>query len=85
MRGLAHGEPCEVGGIDGVGDFLLFEKAEVGGDFGSWEPVAGVADGDAAENARGEAAAGVLGFDGHGELLRGGLKVLEADTCRGSS
>ena len=28
VRGLAHGEPCKVGGVDGVGDFLLLEKAK---------------------------------------------------------
>ena len=69
VGGLAHGEPCEVGGVDGVGDFLLLEKLEVGGDFGAGKPVARVADGDAAQNAGGEAAAGVFGFDAHGEGL----------------
>ncbi len=63
VGGLAHGEPCEVGGVDGVGDLLLLEQAEVGGDFSAGEPVAGVADGDATQNAGGEAAAGVFGFD----------------------
>ena len=63
VGGLAHGEPGEVGGVDGVGDFLLLEQGEVGGDFGAGEPVARFADGDAAQNAGGEAAAGVFGFD----------------------
>ena len=63
VSGLAHGEPCEVGGVDGVGDLLLLEKREVGGDFGAGEPVARIADGDAAKDAGGEAAAGVFGFD----------------------
>ncbi len=63
VGGLAHGEPGEVGGVDGVGDLLLLEEAEVGGDFGAGEPVAGVADGDVAKDARGEAAAGIFGFD----------------------
>ncbi len=63
MGGLAHGEPGEVGGVDGVGDFLLLEQGEVGGDFGAGEPVADSHDGDAAQDAGGEAAAGVFGFD----------------------
>ena len=63
VRGLAHGEPCEVGRIDCVGDLLLLEEAEVGADFGAGEPVARFGDGDAAEDARGEAAAGIFGFD----------------------
>ena len=74
VGGLAHGEPCEVGGVDGVGDLLLLEKAEVGGDFGAGEPVARVADGDVAEDAGGEAAAGVFGFDLDGEGLRGRVR-----------
>ncbi len=79
VRGLAHGEPCEVGSIDGVGDLLLFKEAEVGGDFGAGEPVARVADGDAAQNAGGEAAAGVFGFDLDGEGLCGdGLRFRQA-------
>ncbi len=74
VGGLAHGEPCEVGGIDGVGDLLLLEQGEVGGDFGAGEPVARVADGDVAQNAGGEAAAGVFGFDLDGEGLGGRVR-----------
>jgi hypothetical protein len=33
VRGLAHGEPCKVRGVDGVGDFFLLEKREVGRNF----------------------------------------------------
>ena len=39
VGGLAHRQPCEVGGIDSIGDLLLLEKSEVGGDFGTGEPV----------------------------------------------
>ena len=46
VRGLAHGEPRKVGGIDGIGDFLLLEQREVGGDFRAGEPVARFADGE---------------------------------------
>ncbi len=42
VGGLAHGEPGEVGGVDGVGDLLLLEQAEVRGDFSAGEPVARV-------------------------------------------
>ena len=78
VRGLAHGEPGKVGGVDGVGDLLLLEQAEVGGDFRAGEPVARVADGDVAQNAGGEAAAGVFGFDLHGEGLGRRVAAREA-------
>ena len=44
VGGLAHGEPDKVGGIDGIGDLLLLEEIEVGGDFSAGEPVARFAD-----------------------------------------
>ena len=78
VGGLAHGEPCEVGGVDGVGDLLLLEQAKVGGDFSAGEPVARIADGDVAQDAGGEAAAGVFGFDADGEGLRGRVRRREA-------
>ncbi len=71
MRGLAHRQPGKVGGIHGVRDAFLFEQAEVGGDFRAREPVARIADGDAAQHPRGEAPAGVFGLDAHREGLAG--------------
>jgi hypothetical protein len=71
MRGLAHGEPHEVRGINGIGDFLLLEKTEVGRDFCAGEPVARVADGHSAKDAGCEAATSIFGFDAHGEVLPG--------------
>ena len=87
---LAHGEPCEVCGVDGVGDFLLLEEFEVGVDLGAGKPVARVGDGDAAENAGGEAAAGIFGVDADGEDLlgrcmcgKGHLEGLQFDAVNG--
>ena len=74
VRGLAHGYPCKVGGVYGVGDLLLLKQAEVGCYFRAWKPVARTSDGDAAQYARGKAAAGVLGLDLHGKGLGGGLR-----------
>ena len=66
VRGLAHGEPGVVGGIDGVGDLLLLEQVEVGGNLAPGNQ-SRIGDGDATQDAAGEAAAGVRGFDAHGK------------------
>ena len=75
VGGLAHSEPGEVGGVDGVGDLLLLEQAEVRGYFRAGKPVARVADGDVAEDAGGEAAAGIFGFDLDGKRIGGRLML----------
>ena len=62
VRGLAHGEPTEVGGIDRRGDGLLAERGE-----GVCENTGALLHGDSADDARGEAAAELAGFDAHRE------------------
>ena len=85
VRGLAHGEPGEVGGIDGVGDLLLLEQGEVRRDFRAGKPVARFADGDVAQDAGGEAAAGVLGFDRDRERLVPQVVARAARTSSGAA
>ena len=64
VRRLAHRQPCKVCSVHGVRDALLFEQSKVCGDLRTFEPIARVADGDAAQDARCEAAALILSLNG---------------------
>ena len=75
VRGLAHGKPAEVGGVDRGGDLFLAEGGEVVGD-----EAGGGTDGDAANHAGGEAAAEVVSFDADGEWLSP-LICFDFDEC----
>ena len=63
MRGLAHRQPGKIRGIDRVGNLFLLEQAEIGSDLCAREPIFRVANRDAAQHTRREAAASLFGFD----------------------
>ena len=67
VRGLAHRQPDEVGGVDCIGDLFLLEQPEVRGNVSARKPVARLADGHLAQNARGESPAAIFGLDAHRE------------------
>ncbi len=66
VRGLAHGEPREVGGVDGVVDEFFIQDGKVPRDSGKGQ-VKRVMDGDVPQDTRSETTAGVFGFDPHAE------------------
>src|ERR1035437_3634939 len=51
VRGLTHGEPYKVGGVDSVGNLLLLEKLEISVNLRAGKPVTRIGNGDAAKDA----------------------------------